>query len=448
MNNFMYITIFIGQLSIILGATTISWSSPMVVKFNSTDNPLGRVITSSESGWLVSLSMLGEMSGCLFFGSMASKIGRKTILTSIGFPFLIFYTVMAFAEKLWLFYIARFFTGLGLGGISTILPMYSFELSDSNKRGFFGSSMLVLTNIGLLLCYALGPFVSFFTFHITMAAMAAIYIPLIFLYGQETPHFLIHKDPLIAKKTLAKLRATEDISEEFHEIQEEVKKTSRISVLDLLKTKGFSKSFIIGLGLITFMQFTGTGVVMEYNQSIFQNVGGQLAPEVYPIITGVLQLVVTMFTSTITEKYERRILLIISHTGVAMEELLFGLYFFLKDREYDLSRLSWLPLVCLISHIVLFNIGIGPLMTTVVGELFPLRVRGQAMSCMVIYMSGTGFLLAKFFNEIRNILGLGITFWMFSFSGFLGAIFVKIFVIETKGKSLQEIQNELNSENA
>ncbi|KAK9884897.1 hypothetical protein WA026_009136 [Henosepilachna vigintioctopunctata] len=256
----------------------------MLIKFNGTDdNPLGRAITSSENSWLASLSTLGACIGALIYGALSSKFGRKTLLVSLGFPFLIFYLVMAWAKTIWLFYISRFFTGFGLGGVFTIIPIYSAELADVNNRGILGASMTVFVNIGMLIPYCVGPFIPFFWFHIVLAAIPAAYILLFIFFAPESPHFIIQKDHDAAEKILVKLRGSDEAARHLALIETELENVSNATLLEIFKTKSLCKALLIGLGGFTFMQLTGTVVVASYTQTIFETAGGNIPPEIGPI---------------------------------------------------------------------------------------------------------------------------------------------------------------------
>ncbi|KAK9884899.1 hypothetical protein WA026_009138 [Henosepilachna vigintioctopunctata] len=408
------------------------------------ENPLGRVITSSENSMLASLNTWAACLGAMIFGSLTSYFGRKTLLIATGIPPLLAYLAMAWAEQIWIFYICRILTGISLGGAFSILPMYCGELADANNRGILGSSIAVFVNLGMLIPYTVGPYISFFWFHIILALIPTIYIPLFFFFAPESPHFLIKKSFSEAEAVLKKLRGRDDVSKILEDIRNEIENTSKGSVMDILNSKALRKGFLIGLGGFTFMVLTGTGIVASYNERIFKIANVGIPPELGPIIVAIAQLITTVVVSSIADNYPRRLLLFISFFGVALVEIPFGIYFFLKERKVDVSSVSWLPLVCLVLYVIIYNVGIGPVMFIFLGELFPARVKGIAISCLVVYNWGSTSMLTMLFNTLNDSIGMGYMFWMFAVCCFMASTFIKYFVVETKGKTFQEIQEALS----
>ncbi|KAK9884898.1 hypothetical protein WA026_009137 [Henosepilachna vigintioctopunctata] len=151
-----------------------------------------------------------------------------------------------------------------------------------------------------------------------------------------------------------------------------------------------------------------------------------------------------MIVSPIADNFHRKFLLTISHLGVSLTTIVLGIYFFLKDRGNDVSSISILPLICLMLYVSIYNVGIGPVLLTFLGELFPPRVKGLAVSCLVVYNWGTSFLVTLSFNKMSELMGLGPLLWMFATTGIIAVFFIRFCMIETKGKTFQEIQDELS----
>lgn len=143
----------------------------------------------------------------------------------------------------------------------------------------------------------------------------------------------------------------------------------------------------------------------------------------------------------------RRILLLISDACMAICTILLGIYFFLKDKdEENVDNLGWLPIVSLCIFIVVFSLGFGPVPWLMVGELFDLDVKGIGSSIVGVTNWLLSFLVTKFFTNLRDGMGTGETFWLFSGISILGTVFVFFLVPETKGKSLPDIQKMLAGE--
>ncbi|XP_045473457.1 facilitated trehalose transporter Tret1-like [Harmonia axyridis] len=443
---FTYISVFIAQLSFLIASTALTWPSPMLIKLNGTDdNPLGYKISKTENSFLASLPTVGAITGSVISGFLASKFGRKTLLLIHAIPFLVCNLVMAWSKVIWLMFASRTIIGIGLGGIFTILPMYCGELAHSSNRGILSASTTVFMNIGMLIPYSLGPYIPFFWFHIVLAVIPAIFIVAFYLVAPESPYYLIKNDESAAEAVLMKIRDKASVPDLMTEMKENSKQTNDASIIDILKSRALRRAMIMGFGGFTFMCLTGTVIVASYSETIFKEAGGNISPEICPIIIGVAQLLMTVFVSAITDRYPRKFLLTLSHILVSLVQIPFGTYFFLKQNGYDVESISWLPLVCLITYVCVYNIGVGPILLTLLGELFPPKVKGPAVSCLVSTNWVLAFLMTSLFNTLNDLIGIGILFWIFSACGFAAAIFVKIFMVETKGKTLEEIQDELSS---
>ncbi|XP_045483512.1 facilitated trehalose transporter Tret1-like [Harmonia axyridis] len=443
---YTYISVFIAQISFLIAATALTWTSPMLVKLNGTDdNPLGYIISKTENSFLASITTLGAIIGSFVFGFLSSKFGRKTLLLILGMIFMICYLMMAWCKVIWLLFVGRMISGISLGGVFTILPMYCGELADASNRGILSASMTVFINLGMLTSYALGPYMSYFWFHIVLGVIPAIFIIAFFVVAPESPYYLIKTDESAAEAVLMKIRDKASVPDLLTEMKENSKQVNDASIKDILKSRALRKAMIMGVSGFTFMSLTGTVIVATYSETIFEDSGSDISPEVCPIITGVAQLLMTVFVSAITDRYPRKFLLTLSHVLVALVQIPFGTYFFLKRNGNDVGSISWLPLVCLITYVCVYNIGVGPVLMTLLGELFPPKVKGLAISTLVSYNWTLAFLMTTVFNTLNDWIGIGVLFWIFSACGFLATIFIKTFMVETKGKTLEEIQNELNS---
>ena len=122
-----------------------------------------------------------------------------------------------------------------------------------------------------------------------------------------------------------------------------------------------------------------------------------------------------------------------------------GLFFYLKDvTKADLESLSWLPVTSLVIYISLYSIGWGPLPWAVMGEMFASEVKAKASGITVFVCWGLAFIITKFFSNIEAMFGTHTAFWIFSACSVIAVLFAVLILPETKGKSLQEIQDELN----
>jgi len=157
-----------------------------------------------------------------------------------------------------------------------------------------------------------------------------------------------------------------------------------------------------------------------------------------------MQVVATFVATIVVDKLGRRILLLASGIVMALSTTAIGVYFFLKDQdEESVANLGWLPVASLCVFMIMFSIGFGPVPWLMMGELFATDIKGFAGSIAGTTNWVLAFVITKTFKNLTEGLGSGPTFWLFSGLTVLGVFFVFFVVPETKGKSLNEIQQEL-----
>ena len=156
-----------------------------------------------------------------------------------------------------------------------------------------------------------------------------------------------------------------------------------------------------------------------------------------------MQFIATFVSVMVVDKLGRRLLLLVSATVMAAATIAMGVYFYLKDHGGNVSNLGWLPVCSLCVFIVMFSIGFGPVPWLMMGELFSSDIKGVAGSIAGTTNWVLAFIVTKTFVDLRIALGSGETFWLFSGITLVGVLFVFVFVPETKGKSLNEIQDIL-----
>lgn len=418
---------------------------------NTEDNPFGYPISDEEDSLLSSLVALGAVIGPVPYSLLSDRIGRKITLQVLGISHVITYIMLAFGKVIYLYYVARVIAGAAVAGIFTLVPVYIGEVSANKNRGMLSTVYSVVLAIGVLFGYAVGPYVNLVTLNIIAAVPPAVFIALSVFLVPESPYYLVSAGSEdLAARVLSKLRGSSNAEDkEIVLIKDEVVRNSKGNVLDLFRSKGPRKAFVIVNCILLFQQLSGITIILLYAQTIFEATGSSLPAEVNSIIIGAIQFGGSFITPLLIDKLGRKILLIISAIGMCLSEIPLGLYFYLQDdTEVNVDSFSWLPLVSLVSYTVLYNFGFGMIPWALIGEVFNVRVKAIAASLTATICYGFTFLVLFFFIPIRNAVGMGVLFWIISAMCLFAALFSFTCVPETKGKSLQEIQNELEGKKA
>lgn len=233
--------------------------------------------------------------------------------------------------------------------------------------------------------------------------------------------------------------------EELNELKQHSKTDSQeLSFIQHLKEKATRKAFFIILTQFFFFQFTGINAVLQYTTTIFIEAGINLEPGIASIFVVSSQIVGTSFSTILVDKYGRRVLLMVSTISMALTHIAIGTYFFMKDSGVSLDHLSWVPIVSLSLFEVAFGCGIGPVSYVLLGELFTPSAKKVIAPIGKSFNLLMAFVVGLLFPNLVHLIGSSATFFMFAGFSILALLFTVVFIPETKGKSLIEIQEMLN----
>ncbi|XP_043464698.1 facilitated trehalose transporter Tret1-like isoform X1 [Leptopilina heterotoma] len=403
-------------------------------------------ISSEEFSWIGSLTTLGAAAICVPIGILSDIIGRKISMLMLVVPFTIGWGLIIGANSVALFYAGRFILGVSGGAFCVAAPIYAGEIGQSEIRGQLGSYFQLMMTVGILLTYALGMAVDILWLSVISAIVPIIFFAA-FIFMPESPTYHLMKGNMdAARASMAKLRGPDyNVEPELLTQQETLDEMNRnrVSFLTAIRSKAAKKGLIIAFGLMFFQQLSGVNAIIFYAGKIFAAAGSSMSSEVSTVIVGVMQCVAVFVSTLIVDKLGRRILLLISEVAMCLTTLIVGVFFILQEQKQDVSAIGWLPLTGVCLFIVLFSLGFGPIPWMMIGEVFSLQTKGTAGSAACLFNWLMAFIVTKFFSNLTESFGNGATFIIFSVICGIGVVFVYFLVPETKGKTLQEIQSEL-----
>lgn len=432
-----------GSLTVISAGMLFGWSSPSLPQLQSETSKIK--ITSSEGSWLVSVTGIGSFAGAVLAAFLAARVGRKYCILMTSPLYFATWMMIAFASSYWVLISARVLNGVTDGLVFISVPMYLCEIADPEVRGLISAGFPVMTVTGFLLINVFGAFLD-----ITKTACVCSLFPLIqffsFCWMPDSPQFLIKQDRIVdAKKSFIAFNRKENVDIEFKNLIANVKNEEKFKrkYWELFTIKSNRKAIFIALVLRTIQQFCGVTAITAYANTIFNESGQDISPSVSCIIYFSIQTLAVILSSFLVDKIGRKPLILVSMAGSCLALSTLGTYFFLKEHSGSASSLNFIPITALVLYVVMSNVGLWSIPLLLFAELFPLNIQTYALALGEIHFGLSISVTAKFFQMTKDNLGMHVPFFTFAAVCLLGVAFVKFLVPETKGKTLEEIQNYL-----
>ncbi|KAI9583962.1 hypothetical protein GQX74_010297 [Glossina fuscipes] len=430
--------------SFILG-TVIGWTAQ--TEHGIMDGELGYKVSEREIAWLATLFTLGAASVCIPTGFIIDIIGRKfTMLLCV--PFLLLgWLLIAFSVNTIMLYIARFILGMSGGAFCIIAPVYTTEIAQTQIRGILGCFFQLLITMGILYSYVIGAVCTVLVMTLTCIVLPII-SGILFLILPESPFFYVMKDkPEKAKSALQRLRGKDyDITDDYEEIKTNVAavKENPVALWKGMKRTASLRAFALSILLMMFQQFSGINVMMFYATDVFVLAKTGLEPKISTIVVGLVQVIATFVALFLIDRSGRRTLLMISSFVMSLSTMGLGVYFFIMDRDSETAlSICWFPVLCCCLFIMMYSLGMGAIPWLIMAETFAEDIKGPATAISATTNWLFAFVITNAYGPLKNVIGTGQTFWIFSGFTLTCTIFVFFFLPETRHKTFAEVQAAL-----
>lgn len=462
-------------------------------------------MTEKMLGFAVGCVIFGAMAGNLLAGPMADKFGRKSVLLVVAALFAISASWSALATGYTEFVIARIIGGVGIGGAILIAPIYIAEIAPPKLRGSLVSFNQLNIVIGISVAYFSNYFLvnygnESWRWMLGVEAIPALIYFLSLFTVPKSPRWLILKfnktdqANLILQRIGGDQYANDTVTEI---VRNKDKQEEKGKVSDLFKSR-YGTIMIIALGIAFFQQITGINAIFYYAPTIFEQAGGSTDSSfLQAIVVGLTNLVFTLVAIWLIDKLGRKPLLLI---GTSLMTLALAMATFaFNNAQYEINNSSLekisnseiksklnqlngknfesqallfeevgqilnqdefvdfkrnqitnliqinatLVLVSILLYVAAFAISLGPVMWTLISEIFPSKIKGIAVSVVGFFNSLVSFSVTQVFPWELSNLGPTTTFAIYAALSFCAIIFVYVFVIETKGKTLEQVEELL-----
>ena len=398
------------------------------------------------SGLVVSSLLVGAMIGAAFAGPIADATGRRKLVLVAAIIFAIGAIGAALATSAGLLILFRFVLGLAVGAASLIVPLYLAEVAPTEIRGAVASLNQLMIVTGILVAYIANSALAGAEAWRWMIALAVIPSLLLFLgmlFMPETPRWLVSKDrDEEAREVLRRTRDETAVEAEMSDIKR-VEGQEEGGLGELLAS-WVRPALLVGMGLAIFQQIIGINTIIYYAPTTLTNVGfGNSAAILANAGIGVINVTMTLVAIRFIDRVGRKPLLLLGAAGMALSLAILGVTSLLLPEPSGVSLVGIITLVCLALFIAAFAVSWGPIVWVMLGEIFPLKVRGSAMAVATVLLWGANFVVSLSFPVLLEALGIGWLFLGYSLIGLAALFFVRSFVTETKGRSLEKIESDL-----
>ncbi len=398
--------------------------------FNITDSPL-------MQGVAMTTALIGCLIGAMVAGWAADRYGRKPLLMVSA----VLFTVSAIATGLFsdfiLFNIARFIGGVGIGVASALAPMYIAEVSPAEIRGRMVSLNQMTIVLGILAAQIVNMLLARET---TVAENQAWNIDWGWrwmFWAETVPAALFLVMSFFIPESPVYMKLKEEAPSSSPEGDTIVRSQGDEAPLGAVWGAAYRRVLLLGLVIAVFQQWCGTNVIFNYAQEIFVGAGFNVdGMFINIVITGIANVLFTFVALYTIEKWGRRTLMLIGAGGLGLIYLTLGTCYF-----FEVKGVMMVALV--VTAISIYAMTLGPVTWTLLAEIFPNRIRGVAMATCTFALWVGCCTLTFSFPSMNAALGSSGTFWIYSAICICAFVFLFRRCPETKGKSLEQLEEEL-----
>lgn len=412
----------------------------------------------SLQGWAMSSALVGCIFGAAFSGIISDKLGRKIPLLIAALLFILSAFGTGMVNSLYVFIIYRLIGGVGIGLASTISPMYIAEIAPAALRGRFVAINQLTIVVGILAAQIVNWLIAepvpadaspmaileswngqtgwrwMFWAELVPAALFFVLMLLV----PESPRFLAkqHRENE-ALQVLSKIGNNTYAQHEMENIRASFDAQSEKVPYRHLTTPTLRPVLWLGIVLAVFQQWCGINIIFNYAEEIFRSAGYSVGDMLFNIvITGSVNLAFTLVAMKTVDKWGRKSLMLLGSGGLAVVYVILGTTYYFQW--------NGLPVLLLVvAAISIYAMSLAPVTWVVLSEIFPNRVRGLAMSVATLSLWVASFILTYTFPLLNSALGAYGTFWGYSLICVMGFLFIKRKLPETKGKTLEQIEEKL-----
>jgi sugar porter (SP) family MFS transporter len=407
-------------------------------------------LTPFLQGAIVAALLLGAMVGAAFAGRLSDRLGRRLLIIIAAIVFTIGALAAALAPTVGVLIGARFVLGLAVGSAALVVPLYLSEIAPTQIRGAIASLNQLMIVCGILAAFIVNAILASsgnWRLMLGLAAVPGLILLVGMLFMPETPRYLVHAgQEEDAHEVIEDLPGDDRPRERIQEIREvEEHEEGGTGLRALWEAKWVRPALLVATGLAVFQQLVGINTIIYYAPTTLTNVGFGKTSAIYAnLVIGVVNVLMTVIAIKIIDRVGRKPMLYAGVAGMVASLVVLGVSLsVLATPHHPGDPAAVITLICLGTFIASFAATWGPVVWVMIPEVLPLSVRGTAMGVAVVGNWGANFLVSQTFPPLLSKFGPGPVFLGYAALGVVAFFFVNQFVTETKGRSLEEIETDL-----
>ncbi|KAK2718109.1 hypothetical protein QYM36_006780 [Artemia franciscana] len=427
--------------SFIVNGGVRSWSSPCVPRWLETGK-----LAHDDAKFVSGLPPTGALIGALVSGPMLQFLGRRRTLLIAALPWSASFILLGIAPSRSAVFFARITMGFMVGLTSPAAQLYIAECVEPKIRGILGSLTATLMALGILVTYVIGKFTECDVLAWIISS-SSVFMLVGMYFCPESPSWLVYRKRMEeARRSICRLRGlsdTEDdeITKEIDRINEAVNNQEDVSVMKGLEQMAKSlKPLFLSLILMFFQQFSGINAIIFHAGTIFKASGSSIDNNISAIVVGAVQFVFTTAAMIIVDKSGRRILLLLSSVVMFFSLFPLGLFFYLKNNNFNVGNIQWIPLISIVGYMIGHSIGYNTIPFLIMSEIFPPSFRNIFSALSSSFNLFCLFLVVFFYSSMVDCINEEGVFWLYASICLISIPSVYYLLPETKGKSLEEVE--------
>lgn len=402
-------------------------------------------LDSFASGLVVAAVPIGAVLGAWIASSRADRFGRRNLILTSGIIFILGAIISAISPETWILVVSRVVIGVAIGVASAVAPVYISEIAPPDIRGRLVTFFQLAVTVGILVAYLVG--LAFADAHegwrwmLGLGALPAVALVIGIARLPSSPRWLLmvgrEEDARAALKRV-RTEGPEEIELEIKEIEASMN-IHEGSWKDLL-APAVKAALVVGIGLAVLQQITGINTVIYYAPTIIQATGidSDFSSILASLGVGVINVLMTVVALRLLDSKGRRELLFVGVSGISLSLFLLGLAFLIGADKTFATVMAIGSLMLFVSS---FAISLGPIFWLLNAEIYPLSVRSKAASAGTMTNWFFNFVVSLTFLPLIDLLSQTGAFWFYGAIGLVTLWFCWRFVPETKGRSLEQVND-------